>query len=234
MPVFSSWPATSPPPPSSPPSPPVAVVVVAARGGDEREREQQCDQRARRFRMWFLLLGCLGSGRRRRVEARAVGRVEEVEAGRVDHELDRLALARRRAGVAAGEDRRAAAQPPAPGPARAPRRRRRPRAPARPRSWPAARRCVKCTTTSEPSASRRSTVDEMRCSAGASGDERGVLHVLGPDAEHDVRPTKRRRPGRAADLAPGSAAGSRRTRRPVRRPVVDDAWRRRGSSPASR
>ena len=44
---------------------------------------------------------------------------------------------------------------------------------------------VKCTTTSEPSASRRSTVERDAPLGRGVGHERGVLHVLRADAEHD-------------------------------------------------
>ena len=45
----------------------------------------------------------------------------------------------------------------------------------------------KCTMISEPSASRQLDVPRRRRSAGVSGGERGVLEVLGPDAEDDLR-----------------------------------------------
>ena len=59
---------------------------------------------------------------------------------------------------------------------------------------------------SEPSASVSSTLPFSRRSAGVSGSERGVLEVLGPDAEHDVLALEAARAPGALRASPRRAA----------------------------
>ena len=78
---------------------------------------------------------------------------------------------------------------------------------------------AKCTMISEPSASRSSTLPRSRLSAGVVGRERGVLEVLGPDAEdHGL--------ARVAREAPGALRASRRRARPSASPSFGDERRR--------
>ena len=107
------------------------------------------------------------------------------------------------------------------------RRRPRPlRARGPPRSTAGCASIVKCTMISEPSASVSSTVAAQAAVAARCPVERGVLEVLGPDAEHDA--SGPRRPcsaGRAASVSSAERELAGRRRRP-RAPPFDALERR--------
>ena len=162
-------------------------------------------------------------GRRRRVavpvDPGAVVGIEEVEAPRVHDELDRARPWRPSSAGSAGRHGGRAAGGLLLDMLERLLRRRRTRAPSCPRSSPAGRAIVKWTTTSDPSASRSSTVDVMRRSAGASATSAASSMSSGRMPRTTMRPLEPRRAGRCREhLRRGRTGGSRRTP-PRARPV---------------
>ncbi len=206
---------------ASPPSPPPSwvrvaarrlVVIVAARRGEQREGEQWDHQSSHSHRggsPWGLLL--VGGVRRRRSPVPPVGSKKCRRSVSTTRSMA-SPFCGRRAGVEAGDD--ASSRRPRAWCRPAPERRGRRRGPGpwRPRSGPVGRRCGQWTTTSEPSASRSSTVVERRCSAGASGASAASSRSSGRMTDHQQSD----RGGRAARVAPpaSSAGTGKRSRRP--------------------
>ena len=150
------------------------VVVAAARPDEEQEGEHQSEE--------SQALALHACSFRSVVDAESRLRVEEMEGARVDRDLDRLALARLRARAEAADHRRPAS--PLLRRRRHLARCRRPSASSRTSSVTAGvASIVKWTMTSEPSASVSCDLAARARGRPGVGCERGVLEILGPDAE---------------------------------------------------